>query len=106
MLDMTPLGWLGRKTQNKQINPQTNTDAFANSVDPDEMAHNEPSHQDLHYLPFCSWILIDIPILNSWFDQIQRWRIPPHKLRGETVKSSMDWSLLKAVWLQDTLHDI
>ena len=23
---------------------------FANSVDPDEMAHNEPSHQDLHCL--------------------------------------------------------
>ena len=25
---------------------------FANSVDPDETAHNEPSHQDLHCLPF------------------------------------------------------
>ena len=25
----------------------------ANSVDPDEMAHHELSHQDLHYLPFC-----------------------------------------------------
>ena len=23
---------------------------MANSVDPDEMAHYEPSHQDLHYL--------------------------------------------------------
>ena len=23
-------------------------------VDPDETAHNEPSHQDLHCLPFCS----------------------------------------------------
>ena len=31
------------------------TDAFAYSVppvDPDEMAHKEPSHQDLHSLPF------------------------------------------------------
>ena len=27
---------------------------FANSVDPDETAHNEPSHLDLHCLPFCS----------------------------------------------------
>ena len=26
---------------------------YANSVDPDETAHNEPSHQDLHYLPVC-----------------------------------------------------
>ena len=26
---------------------------FANSVDPEETAHNEPSPQDLHCLPFC-----------------------------------------------------
>ena len=26
---------------------------LANSVDPDETAHNEPSHQDLHCLAFC-----------------------------------------------------
>ena len=32
---------------------QTKTDAFANNADPDETAHNEPSHQDLHCLPFC-----------------------------------------------------
>ena len=25
---------------------------FANSIDPDEMIHNQPSHQDLHYLQF------------------------------------------------------
>ena len=30
-----------------------NTDTFANSVDPDETARNEPSHQDLHCLPLC-----------------------------------------------------
>ena len=32
---------------------QTKTDTCANSVDPDEMACNKPSHQDLHCLPFC-----------------------------------------------------
>ena len=32
---------------------QTDKDTFANSVDPDEMAHIEPSHQDLHYLQVC-----------------------------------------------------
>ena len=26
---------------------------FANSVDPDEVAHNEPPHPDLHCLLFC-----------------------------------------------------
>ena len=30
------------------------TDTSANKVDPDETAHNEPSHQDLHCLPFSS----------------------------------------------------
>ena len=29
------------------------TDTCANSVDPDEMARDEPSHQDLYCLPFC-----------------------------------------------------
>ena len=32
---------------------QSKTDTFENSVDPDEMAHNEPSHLDLRCLPFC-----------------------------------------------------
>ena len=30
---------------------QTKTDTCANSIDPDETARNEPSHQDLHCLP-------------------------------------------------------
>ena len=32
---------------------QTNTDNFENSVDHDETARNEPSHQDLHFLLSC-----------------------------------------------------
>ena len=34
---------------------QTNTEIYANSADPDETACHEPSHQDLHFLPFCYW---------------------------------------------------
>ena len=30
---------------------QTKPDIYANSVDPDEMAHNEPSNQDLDCVP-------------------------------------------------------
>ena len=30
---------------------ETKKDKFANNVDPDEVAHNEPPHQDLHCLP-------------------------------------------------------
>ena len=33
------------------------SDAFANSVDPDKVAHHEPSHQDLHWLPLVFIIL-------------------------------------------------
>ena len=32
--------------------PNTTIAEFANTVDPDETAHNEPSHQDLQCLPF------------------------------------------------------
>ena len=31
---------------------QIKPDTFVNSVDPDEMAHNELSQQDLHCFPF------------------------------------------------------
>ena len=30
--------------------PETNIAKFANGVDPDEVAHNEPPHLDLHCL--------------------------------------------------------
>ena len=33
------------------ILPATKIAEFANSVDLDEVAHNEPPHQDLHCLP-------------------------------------------------------
>ena len=32
---------------------KTKINTFANCVDRDETAHNEPSHLDLHYLQFC-----------------------------------------------------
>ena len=52
---------------------QTVTNTFANSVGPDEMAHNdEPSHQDLHYLPFNFGFLNDRPICYNGFIQNQR----------------------------------
>ena len=38
------------------FNPVDQDSYFANNVDPDEMAHDEASHQDLHCLPFCSWL--------------------------------------------------
>ena len=35
------------------FSPADQTDACGNVVDQDEMACNELSHQDLHFLPFC-----------------------------------------------------
>ena len=37
--------------------PVTKIAEFANSVDLDEVAHNEPPHLDLHCLPSSLWIL-------------------------------------------------
>ena len=34
------------------LSAKHNNAEFANTVDPDETAHNEPSHQDLQCLPF------------------------------------------------------
>ena len=41
------------------------TAEFANTVDPDEAAHNEPSHRDLHCLPFSPRILIRIQLVRN-----------------------------------------
>ena len=44
---------------------QTKKETYANSVDPDEMVHNELSHQDQHCLPKCSG-LDGNPSLLQW----------------------------------------
>ena len=40
--------------KNYPFSPADRQDTNVNNVDPDETAHNEPSHQDLHCLPVCS----------------------------------------------------
>ena len=42
---------------------QTQTNCFANSVDPNETAQPEPSHQDLHCLSLCSDFLLRFGIM-------------------------------------------
>ena len=34
------------------LSARDEADEIANNVDPDEVAHNEPPHLDLHCLPF------------------------------------------------------
>ena len=71
--------------------PQTKTDNFANSVDPDEMASNKPSHLDLHCLPFCFgfWIFWWRPYFNNEPAIIQRWKSSAEKLRVEICNGSV-----------------
>ena len=69
------------------FSPVDLNNTHTNSVDPDEMAHNEPSHQDLHCLPFWSNFLSDIPICSNGCVQIQWWESPLQKLRGEKIDS-------------------
>ena len=64
---------------------QTNTETYANSADPDETARNEPSHQDLHCLPFCFSVYTETPLFNEGPAQIQRWKRPLQELGGERV---------------------
>ena len=65
----------------------TKIGSFANSIDPDEMALNEPSHLDLHCLPFCIQFLTNIPVCDKECVKIQIWKSPFQKLRGERVLS-------------------
>ena len=49
--DMTLDVYRGRKTtMQQQQQPVTKIAEFAHSLDLDEVAHNEPPHQDLHCL--------------------------------------------------------
>ena len=69
---------------------ETKIDIYANSVDPDEMACNEPSHLDLHCLLFCYWFLTESPICIGGHVQIQGWKSPLQTLSGEIVKELGD----------------
>ena len=58
---------------------QTNTEAYANSADPDEMAHNEPSHQDL---------LFAIMFLCLYWNSHFQWWTHPNSKTEETTSDS------------------
>ena len=53
---------------------------LCNSADPDETAHNEPSHLDLHCLLFASRVLTDIPI------GVSKFKVGRQKVRDERFK--------------------
>ena len=66
----------------------TKTDTFANSVDPDETAHYEPSHLDLHCLPFWFWITTVTLLAANGCVQMQRWKSLFQEHRVERVNIS------------------
>ena len=79
--------------------PEQNN-VFAKRVDPDETAHHEPSHLDLHYLPFCFDFLTETPILNNGSVQIQSWK-RPLKL-GERAKAITEiWNYRTRLYMQN-----
>ena len=45
----------------------------ANNVDPDMTAHNKPSHQDLHSLPFCFLLSAVTTVCISGYVPYQGW---------------------------------
>ena len=64
---------------------QTKTDTYANSIEPDETAHNKPFHQHIHYLPFS--FSNRNPCLQKWIGTSSRKKKPLQKLRVERVYS-------------------
>ena len=66
---------------------QTNTGTFANSADPDETAHNEPSHQDLQCLPFCYW--------PDWIPNLEQWVFPSSEME-EYISETLGWKVKNA----------
>ena len=68
----------------------TDTDTNVNSVDPDETARHEPSHQDLRCLPLWFWLKTETPICNNEHALIQRLKTPLQKLRGEWVNRQVE----------------
>ena len=57
------------EVKNKYVQLYRSKQIFANSVNTDEMGHNEPSHQDLHCLPFCH--SVSISNQDPYFTQYQ-----------------------------------
>ena len=69
---------------------QTNTDTWANSVEPDETARDEPSHLDLPCFPFYFWFRLK-PLLSSMtqFVPIKVGKSPFQELRGEMASTTV-----------------
>ena len=64
--------------------PADQNKLFANNVDSDETAHNEPSHQDIQFAILFRF-LAETPICNNGF-QIQIWNRQFQKPSGERIK--------------------
>ena len=45
--------------QNEHFSVRDKIAEFANSIDPDEVAHNEPPHPDLYWFP-CSLVILNM----------------------------------------------
>ena len=84
ILDNYKLNLIWRDSQVRGLNLlslQSKADTYANSVDPDETARHEPSHQSLHCLQFCYWCM------TKKKNYLQQWMCPNSVLvRNSGVK--------------------
>ena len=69
------------------FSPGDHNRCFANSVDPDETVRYEPSHQDLHCLPFCFCFKTETSFCISVHIQIRGWESPLQKLMDVRVRA-------------------
>ena len=71
---------------------KTKTDICANSVDPDETASYEPSHQDLHCLPFFFYFRLKSPFVSADMAKVKDRRV---HLRNAGIKIFLEMQVLK-----------
>ena len=63
------------------------------TIDPDETAHTEPSHQDLHCLPFCFDFWVRPLFRTNGIDQIQSGKCLLQKHGDEGVKQVQQYHI-------------
>ena len=75
---------------------------FVNSVDPDEMVHDEPSHQTLRCLPFCYDFLTETLFGTMFLARFKDGRIHIKNSGMKGLKNDKVWSTILLSFLLNT----
>ena len=71
---------------------------FANSADPDEMAHSKQPHQELHYLPLCYGFLTKALFATMDVSKLRDGRV---HFRNSGMKGLSTWTFFAVQQIRD-----